>query len=180
MTPSRTSVRLVEVADAAALAGHFARDAKEFARWQPARPEGFDTPSHQAGRIEQLLATHSAGSAWPGVIVADGEVVGQVAVSSISRGPLRKGFLSYWVATPFQGQGHATRAVGLTLRVMTGELGLRRAEAHTQTDNLPSHRVLKNNGFSSWGIAHAHIFMDGAWRDEIFWERNLADGEPGR
>ena len=48
------------------------------------------------------------------------------------------------------------------------------AEAHTQVENLPSHGVLRNNGFTSYGIAHAHIFIGGEWRDEIFWVENAS------
>jgi ribosomal-protein-alanine N-acetyltransferase len=172
------SIRLIDLADAAAIASHLARDAKEFARWQPARPEGFLTAAGQVKRIEQLLDNHHRGSAWPGVIVADDAVIGQVTVSTILRGPFQKGFLGYWVAAPFQGCGHASRAVNLVLRVMTEELGLYRAEAHTQLENLASHGVLRKNGFTPWGIAHSHIYIDGAWRDEVFWERRLTGGAP--
>lgn len=176
MTPPRTAIRLIDVADAPAIASHLARDAEEFARWQPARPDGFHTTSGQVSYIERLLDTHRRGGGWPGVIVADDVVIGQVTVSTVVRGPIQKGFLGYWVASAFQSQGHASRAVGLALRVMTEELGLYRAEAHTQLDNVASHGVLRNNGFTSWGVAHAHIYIDGAWRDEVFWERTLADG----
>lgn len=176
--PQHTSIRLIEVADAPAIAGHLTRDADEFARWMPARPEGFNTTPGQVARIEQLLETHGSGAGWPGVVVADGAVIGQVTVSTIVRGPIQKGFLGYWVASTFQGQGHAIRAVELTLRVMTKELDLHRVEAHTQMDNLGSHAVLRNNGFTPWGIAHAHIHIGGAWRDEIFWERTLTAGAP--
>ncbi|MFJ3303745.1 GNAT family N-acetyltransferase [Streptomyces sp. NPDC086549] len=176
MTSAPTSVRLVEPSDAPALAAHLARDAAEFARWQPARPDGFATPAHQAERIGTLLRGHRDGDGWPGVVVAGAEVIGQVTVSTVLRGPLQKGFLSYWIATAHQGHGHARRAVALTLRVMAGELGLHRAEAHTRTDNLASHAVLKANGFTSWGIAHRHIHIGGVWHDEIFWERHLTEG----
>jgi ribosomal-protein-alanine N-acetyltransferase len=173
MTPPRTSIRLIDVADAPVIASHLAHDDERFARWQPARPDGFHTTLHQVGRIEQLLDTHGRGGGWPGVIVADDVVIGQVTVSTIVRGPIQKGFLGYWVASTSQGQGHASRAVGLALRVMNEELGLHRAEAHTQMENLASHGVLRNNGFTPWGVAHAHIHIDGAWRDEVFWERTL-------
>jgi ribosomal-protein-alanine N-acetyltransferase len=56
---------------------------------------------------------------------------------------------------------------------MRNDLGLRRAEPHTQIENTASHSVLRSNGFVPWGIAHSHIFIDGEWRDEIFWERPL-------
>ncbi|MGW2235434.1 GNAT family N-acetyltransferase [Streptomyces sp. NPDC001759] len=173
-----TSVRLVETADAPALAAHLARDATEFARWQPARPAGFHTAEHQAARIDGLLDGHRAGTGWPGVIVADGHVIGQVTVSTILRGPLQKGFLSYWVATTAQGQGHAGNAVAQVLDVMRKELGLHRAEAHTRLDNLPSHAVLRRNGFTPWGVAQAHIHIAGTWHDELFWQHTLTDTAP--
>jgi hypothetical protein len=87
MTPPRTSIRLIDVADAPVIASHLARDDERFARWEPARPNGFHTTLHQVDRIEQL----------------------------------------------------------------NEELGLHRAEAHTQMENLASHGVLRNNGFTPWG-----------------------------
>jgi ribosomal-protein-alanine N-acetyltransferase len=175
---SSTSVRLIEVTDAEAIAGHLAHDRERLVRWEPARPEGFYTTPHQVGRIETMLETHAQGRGWPGVIVADGAVIGQMTVSTIVRGPIQKGFLGYWVASKAQRQGHASRAVAQVLRVMAEELDLHRAEAHTQMENLASHGVLRNNGFTPWGVAHAHSYFDGAWRDEVFWERMLDGGAP--
>ena len=56
---------------------------------------------------------------------------------------------------------------------MAAELGLHRAEAFTQMDNLGSQHVLRNNGFVPCGVVRARIFTAGAWRDEILWERLL-------
>ncbi|WP_182879592.1 GNAT family N-acetyltransferase [Microbispora sp. H10949] len=177
MADQTTSIRLVRVDDAEIIAAHRARDRRAYAQWEPAQPDEFYTTAGQRARIERLLADHRRGDRWPAVIVAEGEVIGQVTVSTILRGPFGKGFLGYWVATACQGRGHATRAVGQTLAVMRRDLGLRRAEAHTRLENLASQHVLRANGFRPWGIAHAHILVDGAWRDEIFWER-LLDEEP--
>lgn len=170
---SDTEIRLIDVGDAEVIAAHRARDADAFARWEPSRPADFYTADGQRERIEQLLDDHRRGDRWPGVVLADGAVIGQVTVSTILRGPFRKGFLGYWIASSHQGQGHASRAVGLTLRVMAAELELHRAEAHTQIDNAASRGVLRRNGFTSYGIAHEHIFIEGRWRDEIFWECTL-------
>lgn len=174
MSVATTSVRLIALTDAPAIAEHLARDAKATSRWDPARPAEFYTTVGQVKRIELLLEQHRGGLTWPGVIVSGGVVIGQVTVTAILRGPFQKGFLGYWVATTAQNQGHASRAVALTLQVMTEELGLHRAEAFTQVENAASHKVLKNNGFTSWGLAHSHIYVEGAWRDEIFWEQTLA------
>ncbi len=58
---------------------------------------------------------------------------------------------------------------------MIRELGLHRAEATTQIENIASQNVLRKNGFVPIGIAHEHIFTGGAWHDEIFWERILGE-----
>ncbi|GGV79039.1 hypothetical protein GCM10015535_14870 [Streptomyces gelaticus] len=171
-----TSIRLIEPSDGPALAGLLSRDKQAYARWLPARPAGFYTPDGQAAVIESLLASHENGLAWPGVVVSGETVVGQVNISSILRGPFQKGFLGYWVSSRHQGLGHTSRAVGLALRIAEDELNLHRLEAHTQLDNLASQAILRKHGFSSWGVAHDHFYADGAWRDEVFWEKRLTGG----
>jgi ribosomal-protein-alanine N-acetyltransferase len=61
---------------------------------------------------------------------------------------------------------------------MRDELQLHHAEAHTQLDNLASQAVLRRNGFSAFGVAPAHIYIDGAWRDDLLWQRALREGPP--
>lgn len=178
MSAVTTSVRLIALTDAPAIAEHLARDAEATSRWDPARPAEFYTTEGQVNRIELLLGQHLAGLTWPGVIVSDDVVIGQVTVTAIIRGPFQKGFLGYWVAATAQNQGHASRAVALTLQVMTEELGLHRAEAFAQLENTASNKVLEKNGFTKWGVAHSHTYLAGAWRDEVFWEQILATEAP--
>jgi ribosomal-protein-alanine N-acetyltransferase len=170
----KTSIRLIGTGDAAAIAAHRIRDAEAFAPWEPAQPARFYTTEGQVERIEQLLAGLGKGTTWPGVVLADDDVIGQVTVDAILRQPfLRKASVGYWIGSTFQNQGHASRAVGLVLRVMTDELGLHRAEASTRLENLASQKALRRNGFTPYGMAHAHIFLDGDWRDGVLWERTL-------
>lgn len=173
-----TSVRLIELADAPAIAEYVARDVEAFSRWDPARPASFYTTKGQTERIDLLLSQHLSGLTWPGVIVTDGVVIGQVTITGILRGPFQKGFLGYWVASTYQNKGHGSRAVAMALRVMSDELSLHRAEAFTQVENIASQKVLKNNGFTSWGVAKSHIYIAGEWHDEVFWEQTLANVPP--
>ncbi|MFC9281694.1 GNAT family N-acetyltransferase [Streptomyces collinus] len=171
-----TSIRLIEPTDAAPIAAHRARDVEAFRPWEPAQPADFFTPRGQEKRIDRLLAGYRAGTVWPGVVLADDQVIGQVTIGGILPQPhLRRGSLGYWIARTAQNQGHAGRAVGLALRVMREELRLHRAEASTQLENLPSQRVLRRNGFSPYGVAHSSIFLDGNWRDGLLWELILGD-----
>ncbi|MFE3185959.1 GNAT family N-acetyltransferase [Streptomyces violascens] len=175
MHPS-TRIRLIEPTDADPIAAHRVRDAEAFRQWEPAQPAEFFTPQGQARRIDRLLAGYRAGTVWPGVVLADDQVIGQVTIGGIlPQLHLRRGSVGYWIATVAQNQGHAGRAVGLALRVMTDDLGLHRAEASTNLENLPSQRVLRRNGFSPYGVAHSSILLDGSWRDGLLWERILGD-----
>lgn len=173
---SSTRIRLIEPADAALIAAHRVRDAEAFRPWEPDQPAGFFTSEGQAARIDRLLAGHRAGTVWPGVVLAGDQVVGQITVGGILRQPhLRRASVGYWIGSVAQNQGHAGQALALALRVMTDELGLHRAEASTGLENLPSQRVLRRNGFSPYGVSHSSIFLDGAWRDGLLWERLLGD-----
>jgi [ribosomal protein S5]-alanine N-acetyltransferase len=173
MNTPRTSIRLIKPGDAEALAAHLSRDAEAFARWDPERPPEFYTHGVQRSRIEGMLMRHDNGEVWPGVVLADDVVIGQVTAQNILLGAWRKAELGYWIAYPHQGQGHATRAVSLAVQMMTTELKLHRAEAITDMDNLGSQHVLRNNGFLPCGVLRSRIFTAGMWHDEILWERLL-------
>ncbi|MEU6344095.1 GNAT family protein [Streptomyces sp. NPDC046977] len=171
-----TRIRLIEHTDAGPIAAHRVRDVEAFRPWEPDQPADFFTAEGQAQRIDRLLAEHRAGRVWPGVVLADDLVIGQITVGGILPQPhLRRASVGYWIGSVAQNLGHAGRAVGLVLRVMTDELGLHRAEASTNLENLPSQRVLRRNGFSPYGVAHSSIFLDGSWRDALLWERVLGD-----
>lgn len=113
MTAPGTQIRLLKLGDAEALAAHLDRDAAALARWQPSRPPESCTPAGQRSSIERMLKWHESGEAWPGVVLANGAVIGA------------------------------------------------------------SQHVLRSNGFRPFGIARSHVFIDGMWRDEIWWERLL-------
>ena len=170
-----TAIRLIEPGDAEALTVHQVRDAEAMARWDPEHPSEFYTVAGQHERIDRALTRHANGEVWPGVVLADSVVIGQITVQDILLRAWRKGGLGYWLGYPHHGQGHATRAVALVVQLMAGELGLHRAEAKTQMDNLGSQHVLRNNGFIPYGVSRSHIFTVGQWRDEILWERLLEE-----
>jgi ribosomal-protein-alanine N-acetyltransferase len=168
-----TSIRLIETSDAEALAAHLARDAEAFARWEPEHPADYYTVAGQRRRIAGARSGHTHGEVWPAVVLAGNVVIGRITAQNLLLRAWRKADLGYWIASPYQGQGHATRAVGLMVQLMTNQLRLHRAEAYTQMDNLGSQHVLRRNGFTACGVTHSRIFTVGQWRDEILWERLL-------
>jgi ribosomal-protein-alanine N-acetyltransferase len=177
MSSPVTDIRLITTDDAKAITAHICRDAAATARWDPPRSADYYTLEGQRRRIERMLLRHATGESWPGVVLDGDAVIGQITVQEILQRAWRKASLGYWIGVPHQGQGHATRAVGLAIRLMISDLGLHRAEAFTQIENTASQNVLRKNRFLPVGTVHAYIFTDGAWHDEIFWERVL-DEDP--
>lgn len=175
MSSPATSIRLITIDDTDAITEHIVRDRETKGRWEPDWSPDYYTLDGQRRRIERMLALHRGGQSWPAVILDGQTVIGQITVQEILQRAWRKASIGYWVGTPYQGQGHATRAVGLVVRLMTGDLGLHRAEAHTQIENVSSQNVLRRNGFLPIGIVRSHIFTGGAWHDEIMWERLLEE-----
>ena len=83
MNALRTSIRLIEPDDAEALAAHLCHDAEAFARWDPERPPEWYAPAAQRSRVEAMLMKHHKGEVWPGVVLADDVVIGQVTAQMI-------------------------------------------------------------------------------------------------
>lgn len=173
MSSPVTDIRLITVDDAEAITAHLCRDAEATARWDPPRSPDYYTLDGQRRRIERMLRRHATGESWPAVVLDGREVIGQITIQEILQLAWRKASLGYWIGTPHQGQGHATRAVGLAIRLMISELGLHRAEAVTQIENTASQKVLRKNRFLPIGISRQHIFTEGSWHDEIMWQRIL-------
>lgn len=112
MKTPRTGIRLIEPDDAESLAAHLARDAEIFARWDPEHPPEFYTVAGQRSRIERLRMRHDNDESWPGVVLADDVVIGQVTVQNNLRRAWRKAGLGYWIGCPHQAWGmpHARSA----------------------------------------------------------------------
>ena len=164
--------------DSEALARAYVRNRDHLRRWEPDRPAEFFTPGGQAARVREALAAHRDGRLVPWVLVRDGEVVGSLALSNVVLGPFRGASLSYWIDEEHTGQGLATAAVGRVCEIADQDLDLHRLEAGTRVDNGPSQRVLVKAGFERIGVAPGYLFIDGAWRDHLLFQRVLQDRPP--
>jgi [ribosomal protein S5]-alanine N-acetyltransferase len=170
-------VRLVTPEDAPVLA-RLLQDERDFlAPWEPRRAPGYDTEQGQRDLVASARAAAEAGTALPLVVLADGEIVGRITVSTIVRGPFQSGDLGYWVASTHNGRGVATAAVAQTVRWAFADLGLHRLGAATLRHNVRSQRVLARNGFQPIGLAPRYLQIAGEWQDHVLFQL-LADG-PG-
>jgi ribosomal-protein-alanine N-acetyltransferase len=163
-------LRVVQMADAEALAA-LVRENREYLRpWEPERDESYFTVDGQRDNLHDLVEAYAVGEMWPGVILVDGEAAGRITLNNVLRGPLQSCFVGYWVARAHAGHGVATEALRQVLDIAFGALRLHRVEAFTRVDNHASQRVLQNNGFTAVGTARRHIHLDGRWHDERLFE----------
>lgn len=84
------------------------------------------------------------GGHW--LVVAGGEVVGLIGYKHVPR-PNGEVEIGYGIAPGRRRRGHATRAVGLLVRIAREDPAVRVVLADTAVDNLASQRALEKNGF---------------------------------
>jgi ribosomal-protein-alanine N-acetyltransferase len=166
--------RLLSVDDAAEMASQLRANRDFLAPWDPDRSDEYFTEAGQRRVLAELLRQHDTGSSLPHAITDDGRIVGRIALTAIARGPFRSGTLGYWVAREANGRGVATAAVARIVGLAFDQLGLHRVEAGTLVDNIGSQRVLENNKFQRYGLAPRYLWIAGAWRDHVLFQR-LAD-----
>jgi [ribosomal protein S5]-alanine N-acetyltransferase len=134
----------------------------------PQRPGGYLTEDGQRAWLE-------SGDGLRLAILDQHAIAGVISLSHIMRGPLQSASVGYWVAQDRNGRGLASRALAAMVDHAFIELGLHRLEAATAVDNVASQRVLARAGFTQIGVARKRIFIRGAWRDSLLFERVADD-----
>lgn len=134
----------------------------------PERPGGYLTEEGQRAWLE-------SGSGMRLAILDQDAIAGVISLSHIMRGPLQSASVGYWVARDRNGRGLASRALAAIVNYAFTDLDLHRLEATTAVDNVASQRVLARTGFTQIGVARKRIFIRGAWRDSLLFERVADD-----
>jgi ribosomal-protein-alanine N-acetyltransferase len=87
---------------------------------------------------------------------------------------MQGGTLGYWVDKDHLRRGLAKASVEF-LEQQALALGLHRLEAGTMVENVPSQRVLTSLGYEQYGLAPKLLFLGGAWRDHVLFQKVLHD-----
>ncbi|WP_394552761.1 GNAT family N-acetyltransferase [Agromyces sp. MMS24-JH15] len=135
-------------------------------QWEATYPGG-GTAIDVKASIRNLLAHARAGTALPFVIEVDGEIVGQLNVSSITHGSLSSATIGYWVSQHVAGRGITPTAVALATDYCFLVLRLHRMEICIRPENGPSLRVVEKLGFRYEGLRRRFIHINGDWRDHF-------------
>lgn len=162
------AIREATLQDARSLA-QFAIKNKEFLRpFEPARTPDYYTVEHFQSKLlrSEKAAPNLRTSVFWLIFVAD-ELIGNISLSNVIRGPFQSGNVGYAVDQNWNGRGVATAAVAYVIKESFTHLELHRLEAGTLTDNFRSQRVLEKNKFTRIGVSPKYLEINGKWSDHV-------------
>ncbi|MDA8269096.1 MAG: GNAT family protein [Actinomycetota bacterium] len=138
--------------------------------WEP-RPAGAPAAPEDRGSFAARCAARErerqlGGGFGFGIFLA-GELVGEITLSSIQRGPFQNGFIGYWVDARAAGQGLAPESVVVVLHFAFEVLRLHRVEIAIVPRNRPSRRVVEKLQLREEGVALRFLEIDGVWEDHV-------------
>ncbi|QJW35917.1 GNAT family N-acetyltransferase [Cellulosimicrobium protaetiae] len=144
-----------------------AHNADWLERWEGTspRPGSGGGPPTFAEYVRVLSAQARAGSSLPFAVELDGELVGQLTVSSITYGSLCGASIGYWVSEHVAGRGVIPTSVAMATDYCFAVLGLHRIEINIRPENGPSLRVVEKLGLRDEGVRERYLHIQGAWRD---------------
>lgn len=154
-------------------------------RWEPLLPGGRSPICDEA--FDRLMATADTDTSRRMLIrlaapIEDwkaGQIIGQVSINNIARGPFQSCTMGYWLAEPFAGRGLMSealaQAVSLALGTGKGGMSLHRVEANIMPRNKPSLSLVKRLGFRFEGLAQRYLCIAGVWEDHERWSLTVEE-----
>lgn len=166
LTEGHVALRPVRLRDAKALERELLDNRTWLRKWEATNPHSPMSFDARVG-IRSLLVNARGGRGLPFIVLHDGELVGQLNVSSITYGSLSSATIGYWVAERVAGRGVTPTAVALATDHSFFQLGLHRMEICIRPENEASLRVVEKLGFRYEGLRRRYIHINGDWRDHF-------------
>jgi ribosomal-protein-alanine N-acetyltransferase len=166
LTEGPVVIRPIRVRDARPLERELMENRTWLRKWEATNPNGpmsFDTRAS----IRSLQSNARAGYGLPFLIEYEGELCGQLNVSSISYGSVSSASIGYWVSERFAGKNITPIAVALASDYSFFQVGLHRIEICIRPENAPSLRVVEKLGYRYEGLRRRFIHINGDWRDHF-------------
>jgi ribosomal-protein-alanine N-acetyltransferase len=152
------------------LAGYWARNRIHLTPTQPSRGDAFWTAAGQRVRVASHLEEMARGRMVPLLVLEDGAVVADVALSDIVGGVFMSAVLGYSVDARRLRRGIATWAVAAAVDIAFTAMRLHRIQAGTLPENVASQAVLERSGFEPIGMARNYLAIAGMWRHHVLWQ----------
>ncbi|MDN5279916.1 MAG: [ribosomal protein S5]-alanine N-acetyltransferase [Clostridiales bacterium] len=154
--------------DAEDYAGLLQKNRDFIEKWFPPLPESLDVARASDWILDEHLQWKRGERLDLGVFLAtSGELVGRIALHSISYGIQRSAGVSYWISRSNAGKGIITEALATICSLAFEELLFHRIWLNIPSDNRPSLAVARKLRFRQEGCQAKALFLDGKWRDTI-------------
>ena len=140
-------------------------------KWEPARlPNQPDVTRDRdafAVRCSARQRDRRLGSGYGFGIFVDGDLCGEINLSSIQRGPFQNGYVGYWIDEAVAGHGYMPESVVVLARFAFEELHLHRIQISIIPRNQASRRVVEKLGVREEGTAVRYLEINGVWEDHV-------------
>jgi [ribosomal protein S5]-alanine N-acetyltransferase len=147
------------------------RNGEWLTRWEAQRVRGQPDPVEDRDafvvRCSARQRERQLGTAFGFGIFVDGELAGEINLSSIQRGPFQSAYVGYWIDQKHAGNGYMPEALVVMSRFAFDELHLHRVQIAIIPRNEPSRRVVDKLGIREEGIAERYLEINGVWEDHV-------------
>jgi ribosomal-protein-alanine N-acetyltransferase len=152
-------------------ADHLQRGAasNEFLQAAISSPEAFEMIWQLAEQARALGTDFSFG------VFEEEELIGEVALNAIRRGPYESAFLSAWIDKAHVGKNKVEEAFVLLCHFAFDTLALNRVECAVLPDHDAVRNALKKVGLESEGLARDYMMSDGEFKDHERYVITAAD-----
>lgn len=160
-------IKILDKSDLQALFDIESRNKSFFQQYAPERESDFYSLDGQARRLKEIEERKEKGLGYSfGIYLHDThELIGQIGLFKIERGPAQKGMVGYSLDKDYNGKGYMTEALPLILDFAFNELKLHRIEAEVMPQNFASIKLLIKAGFHKEGISKKNVKINGRWED---------------
>lgn len=140
-------------------------------KWEPARvpgqPDVVEDREAFAVRCSARQRERQLGSGYGFGIFVDGELAGEINLSSVQRGPFQSAYIGYWIDEKRAGNGYVPEALVVLLRFVFEELHLHRVQIAIIPRNAASRRVVEKLAIREEGTALRYLEINGVWEDHV-------------
>ncbi|WP_329380355.1 GNAT family protein [Anaerofustis butyriciformans] len=102
-------------------------------------------------------------------ITVNGKAVGSISVIKLNDVNRKTAEIGYWIGEEFQNKGIMKKAVKMVIKEAFERMDIVRIEAEIFETNIPSRKVLQNNGFKLEGRKEKSIFKNGKIMDSLMY-----------
>ncbi len=140
-------------------------------KWEPVRQPGQpDTVEDRESfhvRCNARQRERQLGTGYGFGIFVDGELAGEMNLSTVQRGPFQSAYVGYWIDEKYAGQGYTPEALVVLIRFVFEELKLHRLQVSIIPRNAASRRVVEKLQIRDEGVALRYLEINGVWEDHV-------------